>query len=175
MITSRNWKKAYIFAPVRLRFSNEVYLKWLLNWKFLLAFPELFFLQNELELIMDYKGTSWISIGWRPLLINKSCRLFPDLENIKWKRNVKRSNSKEHPESAETHEASNNSSRMVDPHNLRPVPKPPIPKNNGFRMSCLSTLITGKKSSDEELLVGKGNLKKSNLLTNWEKPSTRTV
>ncbi|KAK0394636.1 hypothetical protein QR680_000850 [Steinernema hermaphroditum] len=36
---------------------------------------------DEVEIIMDYKTSTWVSIGWRPLHLDPSCRLFPDLES----------------------------------------------------------------------------------------------
>uniref|UniRef100_A0A0N5CAU7 EGF-like domain-containing protein n=1 Tax=Strongyloides papillosus TaxID=174720 RepID=A0A0N5CAU7_STREA len=34
---------------------------------------------EEIEIILDFKTTSWLSIGWRPLELDASCRLFPDV------------------------------------------------------------------------------------------------
>lgn len=84
-------------------------------------------LQTELELIIDYKGTSWVALGWRPLGINKSCRLFPDLENIKWKRDVENKTSFNKTESVK--ESDND---KIEPFDLKPVQKAEEPKNNGF-------------------------------------------
>ncbi|KAE9414773.1 hypothetical protein Angca_000168, partial [Angiostrongylus cantonensis] len=36
--------------------------------------------KSDVEIILDYATTSWISIGWRPEVLDRSCRLFPDLE-----------------------------------------------------------------------------------------------
>uniref|UniRef100_A0A0N4ZXD1 EGF-like domain-containing protein n=1 Tax=Parastrongyloides trichosuri TaxID=131310 RepID=A0A0N4ZXD1_PARTI len=38
---------------------------------------------EELEIILDFKTTSWLSIGWRPLELDSSCRLFPEIGNNK--------------------------------------------------------------------------------------------
>ncbi|VDN86223.1 unnamed protein product, partial [Brugia pahangi] len=62
---------------------------------------------DELEIILDYESTSWISIGWRPMEIDRSCRLFPDLENTR-----------------------NNPIES----NLMPVPIPKLPENNGLSL-----------------------------------------
>ncbi|VDP00877.1 unnamed protein product, partial [Heligmosomoides polygyrus] len=39
-----------------------------------------YFRKGDVEVIMDYASSSWISLGWRPEGLDKSCRLFPDLE-----------------------------------------------------------------------------------------------
>uniref|UniRef100_A0A914QXK0 EGF-like domain-containing protein n=1 Tax=Panagrolaimus davidi TaxID=227884 RepID=A0A914QXK0_9BILA len=36
-------------------------------------------IDNEVEIILDFNTTGWISIGWRPLKLDTSCRLFPDI------------------------------------------------------------------------------------------------
>uniref|UniRef100_A0A914YMR3 DOMON domain-containing protein n=1 Tax=Panagrolaimus superbus TaxID=310955 RepID=A0A914YMR3_9BILA len=36
-------------------------------------------IDNEVEVILDFNTTGWISIGWRPLKLDTSCRLFPDI------------------------------------------------------------------------------------------------
>uniref|UniRef100_A0A0M3HYW6 EGF-like domain-containing protein n=1 Tax=Ascaris lumbricoides TaxID=6252 RepID=A0A0M3HYW6_ASCLU len=74
---------------------------------------------DEVEIILDYLSTTWVGLGWRPLNIDRSCRLFPDLENIRRKRS---------PE------------EIASPSNdepLQPVPMPKMPKNNGFLNSEL--------------------------------------
>ncbi|VDN22051.1 unnamed protein product, partial [Cylicostephanus goldi] len=38
--------------------------------------------KNDVEIILDFASTSWVSIGWRPEGLDKSCRLFPDLEGM---------------------------------------------------------------------------------------------
>uniref|UniRef100_A0A1I7YK48 EGF-like domain-containing protein n=1 Tax=Steinernema glaseri TaxID=37863 RepID=A0A1I7YK48_9BILA len=38
-------------------------------------------IDDEVEIIMDYQASTWVSIGWRPLHLDPSCRLFPDLES----------------------------------------------------------------------------------------------
>ncbi|VDM67331.1 unnamed protein product, partial [Strongylus vulgaris] len=42
--------------------------------------------KNDVEIILDFSSTSWVSIGWRPEGLDKSCRLFPDLEGVRSKR-----------------------------------------------------------------------------------------
>uniref|UniRef100_A0A0N5ADL1 EGF-like domain-containing protein n=1 Tax=Syphacia muris TaxID=451379 RepID=A0A0N5ADL1_9BILA len=74
---------------------------------------------NELELIMDYKTASWIAVGWRPLEISKFCRLFPDLENIRWKRDM---------------ETNNTSAKQ--------------PKDNGFLISALTAELNPMDCTD---------------------------
>uniref|UniRef100_A0A914ID37 EGF-like domain-containing protein n=1 Tax=Globodera rostochiensis TaxID=31243 RepID=A0A914ID37_GLORO len=34
---------------------------------------------NQLELLLDFRANSWVSLGWRPLNIPPSCRLFPQI------------------------------------------------------------------------------------------------
>ncbi|KAL3114920.1 hypothetical protein niasHT_011356 [Heterodera trifolii] len=34
---------------------------------------------NQLELLLDFRTNSWLSLGWRPLNIPPSCRLFPQM------------------------------------------------------------------------------------------------
>uniref|UniRef100_A0A914WVI9 EGF-like domain-containing protein n=1 Tax=Plectus sambesii TaxID=2011161 RepID=A0A914WVI9_9BILA len=34
-------------------------------------------LEDEIEIILDYRTTTWVGIGWRPIGIDSSCRLFP--------------------------------------------------------------------------------------------------
>uniref|UniRef100_A0A0K0EFU5 EGF-like domain-containing protein n=1 Tax=Strongyloides stercoralis TaxID=6248 RepID=A0A0K0EFU5_STRER len=38
-------------------------------------------INEEMEIILDYKTTSWLSLGWRPLELDSSCRLFPETGN----------------------------------------------------------------------------------------------
>ncbi|VDO24646.1 unnamed protein product [Haemonchus placei] len=38
--------------------------------------------ESDVEIILDFASTSWVSIGWRPEGLDKSCRLFPDLEGM---------------------------------------------------------------------------------------------
>uniref|UniRef100_A0A914P111 DOMON domain-containing protein n=1 Tax=Panagrolaimus davidi TaxID=227884 RepID=A0A914P111_9BILA len=33
---------------------------------------------NEIEIILDFNTTGWLAIGWRPLNLDLSCRLFPN-------------------------------------------------------------------------------------------------
>uniref|UniRef100_A0A914DDS9 DOMON domain-containing protein n=1 Tax=Acrobeloides nanus TaxID=290746 RepID=A0A914DDS9_9BILA len=64
---------------------------------------------DEVEIILDYKTESYVSIGWRPEHIDTTCRLFPDLEHgYRYKR---------------------------EPPTL---PPPEFPKNNGFLESALN-------------------------------------
>uniref|UniRef100_A0A0K0D149 EGF-like domain-containing protein n=1 Tax=Angiostrongylus cantonensis TaxID=6313 RepID=A0A0K0D149_ANGCA len=44
--------------------------------------------KSDVEIILDYATTSWISIGWRPEVLDRSCRLFPDLEGVRSKRST---------------------------------------------------------------------------------------
>ncbi|KAJ1354312.1 hypothetical protein KIN20_011201 [Parelaphostrongylus tenuis] len=44
--------------------------------------------KGDVELILDYATTSWVSIGWRPEVLDRSCRLFPDLEGVRSKRST---------------------------------------------------------------------------------------
>uniref|UniRef100_A0AC35TQZ5 EGF-like domain-containing protein n=1 Tax=Rhabditophanes sp. KR3021 TaxID=114890 RepID=A0AC35TQZ5_9BILA len=37
-------------------------------------------INEEIEVILDFKTTSWVSLGWRPKVLDGSCRLFPDLD-----------------------------------------------------------------------------------------------
>ncbi|VDM38295.1 unnamed protein product [Toxocara canis] len=74
---------------------------------------------DEVEIILDYKGTTWVGLGWRPLNIDRSCRLFPDLENVRRKRS---------PTEAALSD---------DDEPLQPVPMPKMPKDNGFLTSAL--------------------------------------
>lgn len=39
--------------------------------------------KDQAEIIMDYATESYVSLGWRPLQIPKTCRLFPDLSKGK--------------------------------------------------------------------------------------------
>uniref|UniRef100_A0A914Z9V0 DOMON domain-containing protein n=1 Tax=Panagrolaimus superbus TaxID=310955 RepID=A0A914Z9V0_9BILA len=34
---------------------------------------------NEIEIILDFNTTGWLSIGWRPLSQDLSCRLYPSI------------------------------------------------------------------------------------------------
>ncbi|VDL74274.1 unnamed protein product [Nippostrongylus brasiliensis] len=42
--------------------------------------------KSDVEIILDFASTSWVSIGWRPEVLDRSCRLFPDLEGVRQKR-----------------------------------------------------------------------------------------
>uniref|UniRef100_A0AAF5Q5F2 DOMON domain-containing protein n=1 Tax=Wuchereria bancrofti TaxID=6293 RepID=A0AAF5Q5F2_WUCBA len=86
--------------------------------------------QDELEIILDYKSTSWISIGWRPMEIDRSCRLFPDLENARNKRDTRWT--------LISHSTiqMNESQYPIDS-NLMPVPIPKLPENNGLLRAAL--------------------------------------
>lgn len=95
-------------------------------------------IRDELEVIMDYKSRSWISVGWRPMEIDRSCRLFPDLENARRKRSAATN-----PELLES-TVNINASLDQRPHfvpeinlNLMPVPMPKLPKNNGLLKAAL--------------------------------------
>ncbi|RCN37772.1 hypothetical protein ANCCAN_16323 [Ancylostoma caninum] len=44
--------------------------------------------KNDVEIILDFSTSSWVSIGWRPEGLDKSCRLFPDLEGVRSKRSA---------------------------------------------------------------------------------------
>ena len=56
-----------------------------------------------MEIILDFKTESYVSIGWRPEQIDTTCRLFPDLEHgYRYKRQS------------------------------QTLPAPEFPKNNGF-------------------------------------------
>ncbi|EYB84476.1 hypothetical protein Y032_0315g2258 [Ancylostoma ceylanicum] len=44
--------------------------------------------KNDVEIILDFSTASWVSIGWRPEGLDKSCRLFPDLEGVRSKRSA---------------------------------------------------------------------------------------
>ncbi|EJD75614.1 DOMON domain-containing protein [Loa loa] len=88
--------------------------------------------RDELEIILDYKSTSWISIGWRPMEIDRSCRLFPDLENTRYKRDTK---GVLIPHSTIRMNESLNQN-LANP-NLMPVPMPKLPENNGLLRAAL--------------------------------------
>ncbi|VDK17311.1 unnamed protein product [Anisakis simplex] len=69
---------------------------------------------DEVEIIVDYIGTTWVGVGWRPVDIDPSCRLFPDLEHLRRRRNPAESVSSDEDEP------------------LQPVQAPKKPENNGF-------------------------------------------
>ncbi|KAM3720100.1 Tenascin [Dirofilaria immitis] len=88
--------------------------------------------RDELEIILDYKSMSWIAIGWRPMEIDRSCRLFPDLENTRYKRDIN--------ETLISHPLTHmNKSRYQDSidTNLMSVPIPKLPENNGLLKTSL--------------------------------------
>lgn len=33
--------------------------------------------QNEIEVVMQVNGTSWVGLGWRPRTLTASCKNFP--------------------------------------------------------------------------------------------------
>ncbi|CAB3404460.1 unnamed protein product [Caenorhabditis bovis] len=66
-------------------------------------------IENEVEVILDFKTTSWASLGWRPTELSTSCRLFPILEDTRGKPTQM---------------------NMVDRREF--VAKPVMPDNNGF-------------------------------------------
>lgn len=78
-----------------------------------------------MEVILDYASNTWVAIGWRPMEIDRSCRLFPDLENARRK---KRAANK----SADILQKEENIPE-INP-NLLPAPMPKLPKNNGLCM-----------------------------------------
>ncbi|CAG9539280.1 unnamed protein product [Cercopithifilaria johnstoni] len=88
--------------------------------------------RDELEIILDYKSTSWISIGWRPMEIDRSCRLFPDLENTRYKRDNRWTMISQSATQM-------NVSEYRDPADakLTPIPIPKLPKNNGLLKAAL--------------------------------------
>ncbi|KJH45604.1 EGF-like domain protein [Dictyocaulus viviparus] len=55
--------------------------------------------EDDIEIILDYVTTSWVSIGWRPEGLDRSCRLFPDLEGV---RSEASANVRVHPALQET-------------------------------------------------------------------------
>ncbi|VIO92847.1 DOMON domain containing protein [Brugia malayi] len=88
--------------------------------------------QDELEIILDYESTSWISIGWRPMEIDRSCRLFPDLENTRNKRDTRWTLI-----SHSTIQMNESQYRSPIDLNLMPVPIPKLPENNGLLRAAL--------------------------------------
>ncbi|KAK6732459.1 hypothetical protein RB195_016690 [Necator americanus] len=44
--------------------------------------------KNDVEMILDFSTASWVAVGWRPEGLDKSCRLFPDLEGVRSKRSA---------------------------------------------------------------------------------------
>ncbi|CAI5440604.1 unnamed protein product [Caenorhabditis angaria] len=75
--------------------------------------------ENEIELILDFKTSSWLSLGWRPTQLSTSCRLFPVLEDVRKNARVLENDGGEEEEEEET-----------DRRHF--VAKPIMPKNNGF-------------------------------------------
>ncbi|VDN03274.1 unnamed protein product [Thelazia callipaeda] len=91
---------------------------------------------DELEVILDYKSTSWISIGWRPMEIDRSCRLFPDLESSRQKRSTTEQVANLFTNRSEGHSVVQEHVPEIDP-NMPPAPLPKLPKNNGLQDSAL--------------------------------------
>uniref|UniRef100_A0A1I7WRG9 EGF-like domain-containing protein n=1 Tax=Heterorhabditis bacteriophora TaxID=37862 RepID=A0A1I7WRG9_HETBA len=96
---------------------------------------------NEIEIILDFTSTSWVSIGWRPDGLDPSCRLFPDLEGVR----AKRSTIIETVSMMSTFrpQTLKNSSQPTDLRQAPPSkiaqkgPRPVLPKNNGMLDSAL--------------------------------------
>uniref|UniRef100_A0A915PL06 EGF-like domain-containing protein n=1 Tax=Setaria digitata TaxID=48799 RepID=A0A915PL06_9BILA len=91
--------------------------------------------QDELEVILDFKSMSWISIGWRPMELDRSCRLFPDLENTRYKRSATRTNPITHMNGSHHPDTFGNAPEIVS--NRVPIPMPKLPENNGLLRTAL--------------------------------------
>uniref|UniRef100_A0A0R3RSH7 EGF-like domain-containing protein n=1 Tax=Elaeophora elaphi TaxID=1147741 RepID=A0A0R3RSH7_9BILA len=89
--------------------------------------------RDELEIILDYKSMSWISIGWRPMEIDRSCRLFPDLENARYKRDTRGALILSHSAT----QMNESEHRDLVGANLVPIAMPKLPENNGLLRAAL--------------------------------------
>ncbi|MFH4974045.1 hypothetical protein AB6A40_000754 [Gnathostoma spinigerum] len=99
---------------------------------------------SDVEIILDYKSNSWIALGWRPTQIDRSCRLFPDLEHVRWKRETNGNSPHRMPTEIPT-------KRTTEP-TLAPVKSPELPKNNGFFESALLAPLHAMDCTD--IVVG---------------------
>lgn len=72
----------YILSQDKMRFqkyglfNTPCYKSYKLNDNDIVYFRVI---NEEMEIILDYKTTSWLSLGWRPLELDSSCRLFPEV------------------------------------------------------------------------------------------------
>ncbi|XGW10304.1 hypothetical protein V3C99_012077 [Haemonchus contortus] len=107
--------------------------------------------ESDVEIILDFASTSWVSIGWRPEDLDKSCRLFPDLEGVRTKRSgdlkipplTAQNFSYQSVEKNEASSPSPHTNGTVFNRNNPPAkvaqegPRPIMPRNNGLLASAL--------------------------------------
>ncbi|CAI4221745.1 unnamed protein product [Auanema sp. JU1783] len=114
-------------------FSENCYNKESFNEKDFIYFRKV---KSDIEIILDFQSTSWLSLGWRPEGLDPSCRLFPDLEGVR----SKRSQFDAPPIVFNNDEAPPTVLRNDDPPPLRVAqegPRPKMPKNNGLMKTAL--------------------------------------
>ncbi|KAF8363342.1 hypothetical protein PRIPAC_90265 [Pristionchus pacificus] len=91
--------------------------------------------EDEVEVILDFDTTSWVGLGWRPDGLDPSCRLFPDLEGARYRRQSPSFPS----ESTEMESFPTTSLRdsTAPTRTSQDGPIPVMPKSNGLLSSAL--------------------------------------
>ncbi|VDM57803.1 unnamed protein product [Angiostrongylus costaricensis] len=92
--------------------------------------------KSDVEIILDYATTSWVSIGWRPEVLDRSCRLFPDLEGTYRLHSGEFAFDRDHPPTRIAQEG----------------PRPTMPHDNGLSESALNAPLHAMDCID--ILIG---------------------
>ncbi len=105
----------------------------------------LFMFQNDVEVILDFASSGWVSMGWRPEGLDPSCRLFPDLEHGAPVPVFKRYLSESSTRVSKTQFYREKRKSDAPPKYIEQEgPRPEMPRDNGFRKFAI--FLLGKYS-----------------------------
>ncbi|CAJ0958742.1 unnamed protein product, partial [Mesorhabditis belari] len=95
---------------------------------------------KDVEIILDFATTSWVSLGWRPLELSSTCRLFPDLEGASDRRKRQARNVSEEIFESDLFDAP----EFAD----QEGPAPKLPQNNGLLRTALEAPLHAMDCTD---------------------------